>query len=504
MCGLLFTNDPNISVKNFTNAFKLLLHRGPDYSEIINIGGIKAGHHRLSILDLNSRSNQPYKIGNYILLFNGEIYNYKKLIIDHYLKTQTKSDTEVILLLYIKYGPSFLKFLNGMFSIVIFNTKNFELFVARDRLGVKPLYIWRNEKSVILSSEISPILYLKKCELNFFAIRQYKKLRMTIKGDTYYKNIKMFPSGCYLKKNQIYKYWELQIQEKPEPSYEKLKFLIEDSINIRKVSDVPFGTFLSGGLDSSIISIVAKPDRTWTVGLKKFNEFYWSDLVNKKLQSKNYKLRATNSEFVNTLDFMVKKRKEPLCVPNEVLLYQLSKKIKKYNTVVLSGEGADELFWGYDRIFRWANKKKKINYQEFESLYCYGHQKDDEVVDFALNNLPGKRVEDKISYFMQIYHLHGLLRRLDNSTMLASVEARVPFVDYRLIELVSGTSFKWKFKYGVKSPLKKIFNQIVPKQIINRKKMGFPIDLKSIFKCKNINPYTFWFNYNLKLLNIEE
>ena len=139
-------------------------------------------------------------------------------------------------------------------------------------------------------------------------------------------------------------------------------------------------------------------------------------------------------EFLDITKRMVAKRKEPLSVPNEVLLYQMTKEVKKKNTVVLSGEGADELFWGYDRIFRWAhNIKHDINISEFDQYYCYGTHDDDEVLDYALENLPGYKAIDKIAYFFQTIHLQGLLRRLDNSTMLCSVEARVPFVDHRLV-----------------------------------------------------------------------
>ncbi len=502
MCGILFTNDESISLSQFRKAFNLMKHRGPDFSRIIQKKNFLIGHHRLSIIDLNKRSNQPFQLNNHILIFNGEIYNYKNLIAEHKLNVKTKSDTEVILLMYLKYGSKCLKYMNGMFSFVIINLLNHEVFAARDRLGIKPLYWWKQNNKIIFSSEISSIVKLKNCDLDDFAIRQYRKLRMTLKDHTFYSQIKSFPPGSYFKNNKIYKYWKLEIEDKKPPKYDELRNLIEDSIKIRKISDVPFGTFLSGGLDSSIISAVAEPNHTWTVGFHNNNEFKWSDLANKKIKSKVHKLTLNKNNFKNILNNMIKKRFEPLNVPNEVLLYALSIKMKNYNTVVLSGEGADELFWGYDRIFKWAVKKKKINYQEFDNIYCYGSNKDDEVIDFALNGLPGKRVQDKISYFMQIYHLHGLLRRLDFSSMLASVEARVPFVDHRLVELVSGTPFAWKFKNGVKSPLKTIFKDLLPDKIISRKKVGFPVNLNYIFNLnENINGYDHWFNYNISKLS---
>ena len=180
----------------------------------------------------------------------------------------------------------------------------------------------------------------------------------------------------------------------------------------------------------------------------------------------------------------------------------MTMQVKEKNTVILSGEGADELFMGYDRIFRWARTKNEINLTEFDEKYCYGTNKDYEVLDFALENINGERVIDKIAYYFQITHLQGLLRRLDNSTMLCSVEARVPFVDHRLIERLAGVSFDYKMGNSFKEPLKRLFDSIIPKDIIDRKKIGFPVPLNSIFsdyKNKmNSSPMDKWLLYNLE------
>ena len=151
----------------------------------------------------------------------------------------------------------------------------------------------------------------------------------------------------------------------------------------------------------------------------------------------------------------------------------MTKTLNNKNTVVLSGEGADELFWGYDRIFRWANSQKTLSLQGFDEKYSYGSNIDDEVIDFALQRNPGITPLQKISYFFQIHHLHGLLRRLDNSCMLCSVEARVPFVDHRLVEMMSSASFDWRFGDSFKMPLKRLYSDLIPKSIIDRKKLVF-------------------------------
>ena len=179
----------------------------------------------------------------------------------------------------------------------------------------------------------------------------------------------------------------------------------------------------------------------------------------------------------------------------------MTKNVKKENTVVLSGEGADELFFGYDRIFKWAFNASSLDIRSFDKKYCYGTHNDDEVLEFAIENLPGEKVIDKIAYFFQIFHLHGLLRRLDNSTMLCSVEARVPFVDHRLVELLAGTPFSWRMGKSFKQPLKTIFNDLIPKSIINRPKVGFPVPLEIIFPVDDPiytnSPMDNWLMFNL-------
>ena len=502
MCGILFISNNKFDKDKTISALHKMDHRGPDNQSHSIKNGHFLGHTRLSIIDLNKRSNQPFSINEYTIIYNGEIYNYKELIREKNLGMMTDSDTEVVLRMYIKYGKKCLSHFNGMFSFVIYNEVKNEYFIARDRLGIKPLYYRKINDSYIFCSEIEPILNLKDDELDEFGIRQYKKLRMTIKGHTIYKNIKLFPAGHYFDGKYFLKYWNLEIIYKEPPSDEKLKFLIENSVSIRKRSDVPVGSYLSGGLDSTILSYLLKPINTWTVGFETMNEFKWGDIAAEDLNSKHKKVLIDNEEFLTNARLMIKKRKEPLSVPNEVLLYKMTKEVKKENTVVLSGEGADELFWGYDRIFRWANTiKGDIIIDDFDNYYCYGSAKDDELIDFALEGLPGKSPIDKIAYYFQIIHLQGLLRRLDNSTMLCAVEARVPFVDHRLIELMAGTSFEWRMGKTFKEPLKRIFSNLIPKEIIDRTKIGFPVPLNDIFNPKiNMTPMDSWLNFNLDTL----
>ena len=505
MCGILGIFNQRFSNEEALEALDLMEHRGPNNTSYYSKDQVFLGHKRLSIIDLDERSNQPFIKKDLIIIFNGEIYNYKELIVEHELSTDTKSDTEVILEMYKKYRSDCLKYLNGMFSFIIFNTSENNFFVARDRLVIKPLYYKKQGNSWIFSSEIASILQISESAYDEFGIRQYKKLRMTLKGYTLYKDIKMFPAAHYMENNKVHRYWDLNPEITKPPNDEEVKHLIEDSVRLRKRSDVPLGSYLSGGLDSTILTAILNPTHTWTVGFQQLNEFRWSELANKKFNTEHHKTLVEIDDFIDTGKWMINKRREPLSVPNEILIYLMTKNVKKKNTVVLSGEGADELFWGYDRIYKWAHEAKALKINEFDEKYCYGSHKDDEVVEFALEGVKGKSVIEKVSYFFQIHHLHGLLRRLDNSTMLNSVEGRVPFCDHRLVELMSSApSFDWKMGNSFKEPLKRIFKSKIDSKIINRKKVGFPVPLENIFPViegKN-TPMDRWLKFNLSILKV--
>ena len=415
----------------------------------------------------------------------------------------TKSDTEVLLELYILLGPQMLQELNGMFSLVIYNNQTSEIFVARDRLGIKPLYFTQKHNFITLSSEISPIIQLYNfSEIDDIGIRQYKKLRAFFNGRTYLKNIQMFPAGHFMEKNKLQKYWSLPIGEKDYPKDDDLIDLLKSSVEYRCISDVEVGSYLSGGIDSTLIASLAKKVHSWTVGFNSLNEFEWGKLGAEFIGTSHHEILFEEENFLNSAKLMIKKRKEPLSVPNEVLLYEMTKQVKTKNTVVLSGEGADELFFGYDRIFAWA-QQNKWDLDSFDNYYSYGSHKDNEIIEDVLAPFMnyGECI-DIVAAFFQVAHLHGLLRRLDNATMLCSVEARVPFVDHRLVEKMAGVPFNYRFQNGIsKFPLKKLFKNYLPKKIINREKIGFPVPISKIFNNK-INPMDQWLEFNMHTLNI--
>jgi len=508
MCGLLFSNN-NFNYEQFMSALLLMKHRGPDafgcYAQLDNY---QLGHNRLKILDINDRTNQPFfsRSGKHVIIFNGEIYNYKELAKKYSICLETECDTELLVELYEKIGWKLLCELNGMFAFVVVNIKTKAIFIARDRLGIKPLYYLDTTKHSTFSSEIAPLVELSKnITLDEIAIRQYKKLRTFFGGRTIYNEIKMFPAGHYMLDGKVVKYWELPFGEKEPPRDDELLELLQSAVKYRCIADVSVGSYLSGGLDSTIITgLASKPD-TWTVGFKDNNEFEWGRLAAKKFNSSHTEVLIDNNEFLDLARKMIMKRREPLSVPNEVLLFKMTREVKKKNTVVLSGEGADELFFGYDRIFRWIGNNE-WSIEEFNQYYAYGSVDDYEIIEEVLKPYMKYSPLERVARFFQLDHLHGLLRRVDNSTMQCSVEARVPFVDHRLVELMSGVALSYRMRNGiVKEPLKRIFSNIVPKAIIERKKVGFPVNLNQIFELESgANSHVGfdrWTDFNLRVLS---
>lgn len=485
MCGILFSNDQAISRETFTTSLNLLIHRGPDAEPgYLSHNGVKLGHTRLKILDLDNRSNQPFISSDrkYAIIFNGEIYNYRELAGDHGIHQRTSGDTEVLVELYSLLGPKMLDKLNGMFAMVILDLRSGSVFTARDRLGIKPLYYSVSGDKLTIASEIAPVIELAgRTEFDDIGLRQYRKLRAFFNGRTAYSGINMFPAGHYMLDGKVQRYWSLPEGGQPPPEDDELYGLIKSAVDYRCLSDVPVGSYLSGGLDSTIIAGLASKPHTWTVGFGGNNEFEWARLAHNRFKSTHSEIMIGREEFVSLAKSMIKKRREPLSVPNEVLLYKMTLAVKKENTVILSGEGADELFFGYDRIFRWA-AANEWDLEEFNKLYSYGSNDDLGIIEDAIAPFLryGKAIDITAAFF-QIAHLHGLLRRLDNSTMICSVEGRVPFVDHRVVERMAGVVFDYRMENGVvKSPLKRIFAGLVPREIIDRRKIGFPVPLDSI------------------------
>jgi asparagine synthase (glutamine-hydrolysing) len=509
MCGLLSSTDSGVTPAAFEHALRLMHHRGPDASAHESCAsGAQFGHTRLAILDLDDRSNQPFRSedGRYLMVYNGEIYNFRELARKHRLTLRTSGDTEVLMQLWVRLGAQALGELNGMFALVIYDTLTGQLFAARDRLGVKPLYYVQRGADYTFSSELAPLLELYPDQtVDEFGIRQYQKLRTFFNGRTLYNDIHMFPAGHYLEDGRVHRYWDLPEGPSAPPSDEELRELVESAVQYRNIADVEVGSYLSGGLDSTIVAGLSEQPHTWTVGSRGSNEFSWARLAAERFGTKHHEVLLEEPEFLEIATDLITHRREPLSVPNEVQLYAMTREVREHNTVILSGEGADGLFFGYDRVFRWAAGSEAFDLREFDRLYSYGSHEDDEVLEDALAPFRGRGATiDVVAAFFQISHLHGLLRRLDNSTMRCSVEGRVPFVDYRLVERMAGVPFEYRMAGGeVKAPLKRVFADLVPREIRERKKVGFPVDLQRVFHDEAGDPQMDrWLKFNLDTLGV--
>jgi len=570
MCGILAALgniNNNISPEDFKSALMLQSHRGPDDMGFDEFYGDKLGHTRLSIMDLSSAGHQPMYCDEkkVSLIFNGEIYNFKEIrqnLTEAGISFSTQSDTEVLLKSYLHFGIDCVKKFNGMFAFIIVDKRQDEdcIYVVRDRLGIKPLFYYQSDDGYIFSSEVKSILALakKKFPLNKRSVSSYFSFRYSILNETFFEGINNLEPASYLfiqgENVEHIKYWNLaehvnQDDDKGEAFYlEKLDDIMHSSIKYRMISDVPFGAYLSGGVDSSLVTAIMshysdKPIKTYTIGFEEegYNEFNFSDIVAKQYKSQHKAIKLRGDDYFDTMQDLINFKDAPLSVPNEVPLYLMSKELKKDITVVLSGEGADEIFGGYGRIFRSSDDflnqsdltasdttvkafDKKYNGKRFENdidhfIDNYSYSKEEikgsllskdinwMEIDKALKQKLKDRFDEvkeqhyqtKMMYTFETVHLQGLLARVDMTTMAASVEARVPFVDHRLVEFAFSIPNKYKLKWNSKEDqqkakemisdeisevhdtpkyiLKKMSEKYLPDEILYRKKMGFPVPI---------------------------
>jgi len=362
MCGIVgFNWEDKDLIKRMHIEIK---HRGPDDYGIFCDKNISLGHRRLSIIDLSKNGHQPMfnRNGDLSITFNGEIYNYKKVrkeLIDKGYSFRSETDTEVILLGYEEYGEKILEKIDGMFAFAVWDSKNSKIFLARDRVGKKPIYYYFDKGKFIFASEIKAILEYEEVEreIDEQCFSDYLTLRFSSGNRTMFKSIKkLMPANyiiCQSNKIQIKKYWKLpEFEERYKPSVEKIDEIISDSVEKRLMADVPIGVFLSGGLDSStIVSYMSKfSDKinTFSVGFgDSTDERKYAKIVAEKF-STNHKEIFLNSDFIKELPKVVWHFDEPLADPASTPTYLLSKEVSKKVKVALSGEGGDEVFGGYD------------------------------------------------------------------------------------------------------------------------------------------------------------
>ena len=527
MCGIVGTNY-NFSI-DFDLITNLMENRGPDNNSVKQIKNNFFGHTRLSIIDLDNEANQPMLFDDILIVFNGEIYNYDELKVSEKLECKTSSDTEVLIRLYQKYDVEFLNLLNGAFSFCIYDISKDKFFCARDRYGKKPFFYFEKDGKFIFSSMIKPIIKLLGYtpKLNKIALSQYLQYFTPLAPYTFYQDIYKLDKSSYLLyengKLSIKKYYKIKTYKSIKDenrALETIEELLVDSVKQRLKSDVEVGTLLSGGIDSSLISTIYSQHtnhqiNTFSVGYKtnkKYCELSYASLVAKNIKSNHTALEIGQRDFIESLDAVFENLEEPHADPASIPLWHLTKKIH-HNGIktVLSGEGSDELFLGYDnyakflKYYRFSETlsdeqnlfmndiigalqtntkeseylrrviKKENIYNSFGEIFTQTQRKKllTSVSTFKTEN-PKQDPVDWMSYIdMKIWLGEALLSKVDKMSMANSVETRNPFLDFRLVDTVFAIDSKLKIGDTNKYLLKKVASKYIPQEIINRQKKGF-------------------------------
>lgn len=518
ICGQISFNIAKPKVIDIKKMLAKLANRGPDFSDTFFLDNIAFGHSRLAIIDLSTFANQPMvdKELGLTIVFNGTIYNYKKLrqeLIAKGYNFFSRSDTETIIKAYHLWGEDCVQNLDGMFAFCIYHHKNKTLFLARDRMGIKPLYFTKNNNYFSFASNTQALLALDNIDktINKKALQLQLSLHAVIPApDTILSTVKKVKPATTITINQkgeiIEKtYWQPQAKrlknitdaEYITTTYDLLIKAVTKRID---ASDVPIGVLLSGGLDSSlIVALLAEANhkdiRTFSIGFEDIkdetgSEFQYSDQVVDKFKTKHKKYIIANSKVLPHLTDAVSQMAEPMVAQDAVAFYLLAKEVSQDVKVVLSGQGADEAFGGYFWYPK-MDKEQGLEIDKFSKYYIdrsYNEYLQTINKYFQVKNHTKKWLEkqfqkpyadeflDKV-FLMDITRLivDDPVKRVDNMTMTWGLEARVPFMDTELIEWSLAIPPKLKLKENGKYPLKHIARKLLPKDVIDRKKGYFPM-----------------------------
>lgn len=545
MCGYVgFTNTKNDSNQIIGKMMDKIKHRGPDSEGKYVDGDIALGFRRLSIIDISASGDQPIynEDKSKVLLFNGEIYNFKSIreeLVDKGHTFTTHTDSEVLLHGYEEFGEGLLNKLRGMFSFVIWDKNTKELFGARDFFGIKPLYYAIMGDTFMFGSEIKAFLVHPdfKKELNEEALENYLTFQYSPTDRTFFKNVYKLPAAHFFKykdnKLEVKRYWEVKFNADDKPDLDawvkEISDVFHDSVTAHKISDVEVGSFLSSGVDSSYVASVANVDKTFTVGFgtdEKYNEIGWAKEFSKYINKENISKVITPEEYWDNISKIQYHMDEPLADPSCIALYFVCNKASEYVKVVLSGEGADEIFGGYNvykepmsvpaynaiprpirrGIGAIASKlpaKRGVNFlvrrgKDLEerfigNAYMFTEKERKELLKIkttAQNPMEitkpfYDKVKDKDAVTkMQYLDLHlwmtgDILLKADKMSMANSLELRVPFLDKEVMAVAERIPTKYRVTdENTKFAMRKAALQAAPPQTANKKKLGFPVPIR--------------------------
>lgn len=578
MCGITgimaFNEIGRFHMINLSEATDKLAQRGPDGRGIFNTERVGLGHRRLAIIDTTSDGNQPMsdESKRYTIVFNGEIFNFKELkkeLIDKGISFFSHSDTEVLLKLFILEKEKCLTKLNGFFSFAIYDQATDQLVIARDRYGIKPLLYYSDDDKFLFASEMKSLLaYGISKDIDYVSLYQYLQVNYIPYPNSIFKHVQKLQPGHYLtiEKRKVVekKYYTIPYEENRvidtsisyEKAQEQLALLLDDSVQKRLISDVPLGSFLSGGIDSSVIAALASrhtPDlNTFSIGYKDepfFDETSYANLVAKKLGTNHTVFSLTNHDLLEHVFQILDYIDEPFADSSAIPTFILSKQTRKHVTVALSGDGADELFGGYnkhlaeykirsknlstqvlktisplaqlfpksrnsfltnkarqldrfakgaklshaDRYWRWSSY---IDEQEALDLFYpylkstlnkHEYKKRKKIILQHLTN--DSTLNDVFLSDTKLGLPNDMLTKVDLMSMANSLEVRVPFLDYRVVNFAFSLPVHYKIDNKMKKKIvQDAFRNLLPKELYNRPKQGFEVPLLK------------WFRHELKSL----
>ena len=521
MCGiageLQFSGD-DASLEALKRVNLHQQHRGPDSCGLFSLGPLALGHRRLKIFDLSDRAAQPMvdQALGLALVFNGAIYNFPELRAD--LETKgyrftSGSDTEVLLKAYHAWGESAVRRLHGMFAFAIWERDSGRLVLARDRLGIKPLYYAHTAQGFRFASTLPALLEFEGIDrsIDAEALHYYLAFHAVPEPLTLLRGIRKLPPGHIMTVTadgaiQQRSYWQLELVETGERSenewLEETRAALHLATHRQLAADVPLGILLSGGLDSSLLVALAAETRgsnleTFSIGFESAggeagDEFYYSDMVARHFGTRHHQHFISNPQLTESLADCVRAMSEPMVSHDNIGFYLLSHEVAKHVRVVLSGQGADEMFAGY----RWFQEALQPSGKAATARKLYETLVDHSYADYRALVTPAYRTPDLAASFLEKfteeYHdgsalnpliayestfalANGPLGRVDNMTMAASLEARVPFLDEAVVDLARRLPLPMKLSDGGKYILKALGRQMLPRQVVDRPKGYFPV-----------------------------
>jgi asparagine synthase (glutamine-hydrolysing) len=554
ICGIVQNRSAPVDERQLMRMHAAQQHRGPDDSGFYIKDKVGLASQRLAILDLSPRGHMPMATedGRYWIVHNGEVYNYRELRKELEARGdrfRSNTDTEVVLAMYRRHGPAMLEKFNGMFAFAIWDAHEQELFIARDRHGVKPLvYAEWNNALLFASEEKALIAAGVPAEFDTSSWYELLFFRYVAGERTPFKHIKRLLPGHYMRWNDggltVRRWWSPEPQRITDgitfdAAVEHLQELLEDSIRLRRISDVPVGVLLSGGLDSSAMAAVmarqlrkAKSDgdagqvSSFTVRFTepKYDEGFFAGKVAQRWNLQSHELTVDKQAIPQLLEDGTRYLDAPIVHNNDLHLLAISRFAKPLVTVLLSGEGSDEVFGGYVRyrLFRYARmfwlmkmfplriphvldptgrlrkSVRLLQYATLEDAKLYssaevfpfevGLATTNEQADFRHDvMMAAQKVYDspvrQVMYYEQHTYLQSILDRNDRMTMAASIECREPYLDYRIVEWTASLPTSLIVRGGLKKMLlRKAVSDLLPAEVLSHPKWGFATPLRSYFR----------------------